>query len=197
LLLTDYLRSLAIDYLHDHSNLGQPIYLYFNRQQQAKLNPTMVARILLKQAVKLADKIHPKLRTAFEKKDLPGFTKLIEMFEEYSIEFSRTTSRYIIVLFDALDECGKPYFGQIIKLLQALTDSGVRVYSTAREHYEASICDWFQIEPLRVEARVEDVRKYLTEELEQHETDVPDLEFRKEIVNEIANGVDGMYVYLR
>ena len=156
----------------------------------------MVARILLKQAVKLLDKIHPELKTAFDKKEFPGFTKLIEIFKGYSIEFSRATSRCMIVMFDALDECEKQHFGQIIKLLQNLTDSGVRVYATAREHCEASICDWFQIKPLHVEAQLEDVRKYLTEELERRETDVQDLEFRKEIVNEIANGVHGMY-YLR
>jgi hypothetical protein len=178
--------------LLDHPNLGQPVYLYFNHQQQGKLNP-MIARILLKQAVKLLDKIHPELEAAFDKRLLPGFKKLIEIFKGYNIEFSRTTSRCMFVMFDALDECENQHFGQIVKLLQDLTHSGVRVYATAREHCEASICARFQIEPLRIEAQVEDVRKYLTEELERRETDVPDLEFRKEIVNKISNGVHGMY----
>jgi hypothetical protein len=149
----------------------------------------MVARILLKQAAKLMNKIHPRLRKAFEKREFPRFDELIAIFTESSIEFSRTTSN-IFVMFDALDECEKQHFGQIIQLIQNLNKSGIRVYATARPHCEAFID--LQTESLQIEARVEDVEIYLAEELERRKTDVPDPEFRREIVNKIAPGVDGM-----
>ena len=149
----------------------------------------MVVRILLKQAAKLMNKIHPRLRNAFEKREFPRFDELVAIFTESSIEFCRTTSN-IFVMFDALDECEKQHFGQIIQLIQNLNNSGIRVYATARPHC-AVLLD-IQTEPLQIEAHVEDVKRYIAQELERRKTDVPEPDFRKEIVNEIAPGVDGM-----
>jgi hypothetical protein len=149
----------------------------------------MVARILLKQAAKLMNKIHPRLRNAFEKREFPRFDELVAIFTKSSIEFARTTSN-IFVMFDALDECEKQHFGQIIQLIQDLNKSGIRVYATARPHCEAFID--IQTEPYQIEADVEDVKRYLEQELQRRKTDVSDFEFRREIVDKIADGVDGM-----
>jgi hypothetical protein len=46
---------------------------------------------------------------------------------------------------------------------------------------------------LKIEAQNEDVKMYLTQELELQNTDEPDPEFEKEIVDVIADGVHGMY----
>lgn len=107
------------------------------------------------------------------------------------MEFSRSTSG-IVVMFDALDECEKQHFGQIIDLIQNLNDSGIRVYATAREHRETIIYRQLKPQQLEIKANVEDVKKYLTQELERRKVDVPEDDFRKEIVNEIADGVQGM-----
>lgn len=129
------------------------------------------------------------MKTAFEKNELPQFDELITIFKEYSLEFSHSTTE-IIVMFDGLDECERQYFRQIIHLIQELNDSGIRVYATFREHYEALIYHQLQTQPLQIEADIEDVQNYLSQELEQR--DVPDSGFREVIVNEIANGVHGM-----
>jgi hypothetical protein len=98
------------------------------------LNTTTVARILLKQAAKLTDKIHPRLKTAFEQRELPGFEELIVIFKEYAF----TTSN-LVLIFDALDECENQYFRRILKLIRNFNDSGIRVYATAREHCKEEI----------------------------------------------------------
>jgi KAP family P-loop domain len=149
----------------------------------------MVACILLKQAAKLMDKIHHRLKTAFEEKELPTFEQLLEILKEYS----GTTSR-IFVLFDALDECENQYFRRILELIRNLNDSGIRVYATTREHYKAQIDRYFQTTPfhLEIEAQDNDVKNYLTQELNLRNTDEPDPEFEKEIVDVIATGVNGM-----
>lgn len=150
----------------------------------------MVVRILLKQAAKSIDKIHPLLKTAFEQKELPGFEELILIFKEYSLTISN-----MFVIFDALDECENQYFRRILKLIRDLNDSGIRVYATAREHYRTEIERHFQtplILHVQIEAQVEDVKKYLTQELELQNTDEPDPQFEEEIVNVIADGVHGM-----
>jgi hypothetical protein len=46
---------------------------------------------------------------------------------------------------------------------------------------------------LKIEAQNEDVKMYLTQELELQNTDEPDPVFEKEIVDVIADGVHGMY----
>jgi hypothetical protein len=153
----------------------------------------MIARILLKQAATLMDDIHPRLKTAFKQRKLPAFEELIIMFKEYSFAISN-----IFVIFDALDECEDEYFRRILRLIRNLNDSGIRVYATAREHCKEEIDRHFQtliplILHMKIEARVEDVKKYLTQDLELRNTDEPDPEFEKEIVDVIANGVHGMY----
>jgi hypothetical protein len=183
--------SNIIDHLNDNPALGTPVYLYFNYQQQAKLDPTMVARILVKQAAKSMHKIHPDLRTAFEKgnRKLPRLDELIRIFKEYNT--SRSTSE-LFVIFDALDECEKQHFGEIINLIEDLNKSEIRVYATAREQCEAPISRQLRTQVLRIEADIEDVRKYLAQELERRKIDVPDHDFRKEIMKKVANGVNGM-----
>jgi hypothetical protein len=137
------------------------------------------------------DKIHPRLRAAFEQKELPGIEGLIAIFREYSIEFSRTTSMFVIL--DTLDESENQYFRRVLDLIQ-LNDSGIRVYATARENYEAEIDRYFQSRLLhvKIEAQVEDIKNYLTQELALRNTDPPDPGFEKEIVDVIADGSDGM-----
>jgi hypothetical protein len=148
----------------------------------------MVIRILLKQATKLMDKIHPRLKTAFEQRELPEIEELIIIFKEYSLTISN-----VFVTLDALDDCENQYFHRILELIRNLNDSGIRVYATAREHYKAEIDRYFPfILHLQIEAQVEDIENYLTQELKLQNTDEPDPEFEKEIVNIIANGVHGM-----
>jgi hypothetical protein len=153
----------------------------------------MVARILVKQAAKWVDRVDVQLSQAFKKKDVPQFDELIEILKNYGTEFSRISNMF--VMFDALDECDEKYFGQIVKLIQNLNQDGIRVYATAREHREDAFYQ-LQSQHLKIEADIQDVEKYLVQELEQRKTDVPDPEFRQEIVKEIAQGVDGMYFTL-
>jgi hypothetical protein len=99
----------------------------------------------------------------------------------------------MFVMFDALDECDEKHFGQMVKLIRNLNDSKIRVYVTAREHCEGELYQ-LQPRPLKIEADIEDVERYLVQELEQ--SNVSDSEFRKEIITEIAQRVDGMYFTL-
>jgi hypothetical protein len=145
-----------------------------------------VAQILVKQAVERVDRVNPQLSQAFENKDPLQFETLIQILKEYSTEFSRTSNMFVI--FDALDECQS--FGSMLKLIQNLTEFGIRVYATARDHYENSLRQ-LQTQPLKIEADIQDVENYLVQELEQNAMDI-DSTFRKEIVHEIAPKVDGM-----
>jgi hypothetical protein len=146
----------------------------------------MVAQILVKQAVERVDLVNVQLSQAFEKNDQLQFETLIQILKEYSTEFSRTSNMFVI--FDALDEC--QYFGKLVKLIQNLTKFGIRVYATARDHYENSLRH-LQTQPLKIEANIQDVENYLVQELEENALDI-DSTFREEIVNEIAPKVDGM-----
>jgi hypothetical protein len=122
----------------------------------------MVAQILVKQAVERIDRVNVELSQAFEKKDPLQFEKLIQILKEYSTEFSRTSNMFVI--FDALDECQN--IGSMVKLIQNLTEFGIRVYVTARDHYENFLL-LLQTQPLRIEADIHDVENYLVQELEQ------------------------------
>lgn len=146
----------------------------------------MVAQILVKQAVERVDRVNVQLSQAFEKNDPLQFEKLIQILKEYSTEFSRKSNMFVI--FDALDECQN--FAAMVQLIQNLTEFGIRVYATARDYYEDYLRRLHTL-PLRIEADIQDVEKYLVQELQLHALDI-DSTFRKEIVNEIAPKVDGM-----
>jgi hypothetical protein len=150
----------------------------------------MIVSILLKQAAKWMPDVHPQLRAAFEKEDVPTIDVLLKIFEEYNIEISRKSSMF--VMFDALDECNKEHFGRIVKLIQNFNASGIRVYVTARQHRDHWMCQEFQIQPLIIEADINDVKNYLMQELEERKPPDVNCEFMEEIVDEITREIDGM-----
>jgi hypothetical protein len=151
----------------------------------------MVARILVKQAANWVVQVSTPLSQAKQKNELPQFDKLIEILKDYSIELPRKTQSNMVVMFDALDECDERYFGQMVKLIRNLNKLGIRVYATAREHCDYALSQ-LEAKRLKIQAKVDDVEEYLFETLKERETDRTDPEFRKEIVNVIAQGIDGM-----
>jgi hypothetical protein len=151
----------------------------------------MVAQILVKQAAKRVDQVSTPLSQGKRNNELPQCDKLIEILKDYSIELSRKTQSNMVVMFDALDECDKTYFGPMVKMIGKLNKLGIRVYATAREHCDYALSQ-LEAKRLKIQANVRDVEKYLVKTWDDREPDVTDPEFRNEIVNEIAQGVDGM-----
>lgn len=151
----------------------------------------MVARIPVKQAAKRVNQVSTPLSQAKQKNELHQFNKLIEILEDYNIHFSRETRSKMVVMFDALDDCDERYFRQMVKLIRNLNKLGIRAYATAREHCDYELSQ-LEAKRLKIQAKVDDVEKYLFETLEERETERTDPEFRKEIINVIAEGVDGM-----
>lgn len=112
---------------------------------------------------------------------------LIQVFEEFSI---------VYILIDAFDECRDDQRPPILKALQSLPSSKLRLFLTGRTYIFESreLRDdelWLKrasYQPIR--AHQDDVERYLNEELDKR---ARGLNLRAEIVDKIKTNADGQY----
>jgi len=99
-------------------------------------------------------------------------------------------------MLDAFDECDAQQHPDIISLIQQFCDSGMKVYVTTRHHlleYLKAEFQWATI--MKISAKNDDVRTYLTWQLSKKKKRISD-DLKAKIIRTISSKAHGMYVFL-
>ena len=89
-------RSIAIEYLRKRWQvIGIPVFFYFNSKEYEKQSPNMVLACLLKQLAILTNRIHPRLKNAYDSRVRPQRSDLIDIFKAYCDDFSLNIYRHV------------------------------------------------------------------------------------------------------
>lgn len=182
-------RSIAIEYLRKRWQVGIPVFFYFNSKEHEKQPPNMVLACLLRQLATLTNRIHPRLKIAYDSKIRPQRSDLIDIFKAYRDDFSLN----IFVMLDAFDECHADNYGDIISIIQKFMESEIRVYVTTRDHLSNTyLCNEFKVSPLEIKAHDDDVKNFVMLELEKPKTRSITPKLKQAIIDGVTDGVNGM-----
>jgi len=195
------LTSIVIDHLYElnHDNPTTGIaYIYFNFRQQHEQKSEDLLSSLLKQLLWGQESIHESVKTLYERhrpnQTRPSLGEIGAVLRSVVINYSRT-----FIIIDALDECqvsdeNRTKFLSEISKLRLQTQANL--FLTSRHipeiemEFEGSVS-------MEIRASSDDVRRYLEGHMSQlpsfisHKVDLQD-----EIVTEITQAADGMYVPL-
>lgn len=135
-------------------------YLYFDYKRENEQTIANVIRVLLKQVLLQSDSIPLVLEEAYQSGkalDESMFTaQLIAVFAAFPSS---------LIIFDALDECNEKILRGILNLIKRLTISGVKVFCTGRNHLTGLEKLLDNATVIQIHAHDEDVRNYLSEQL--------------------------------
>ena len=96
-------------------------------------------------------------------------------------------------MFDAFDECHPDNYREIVSIIQKFMESGIRVYVTTRDHLRNTyLCNEFKVSPLEVKAHDDDVKNFVTLELEKPNTRNITPKLKQAIIDGVTDGVNGM-----
>jgi hypothetical protein len=171
------------------------LHLYFDYKHSKSQKAEDVLRCLLKQLVYQMDSLPPQLESAYDKcvnkgGPKPNTKNFADVLEECLKHFYT-----VFILLDAFDECLEAERSALVDYLRRFSECGLKLFLTTRTHLEGKLKDRLKgVEPqvMKIAARVEDVAKFLTEELKKNEKELDD-ELSEEIVKRISIGVDGQY----
>lgn len=173
-------------------------YIYGNFRRQGDQRPVDLLRSLLKQFLQQQPSIPREVLDAYEASKRKGHPA-IEDISRLLVYAVRCFKRCFIVI-DALDECrvqDPACTGLLSELLRIQGQSQMNLFLTSRfipeimEHFKESTGTL----SVTIEARVDDVQKYLKGRMTQLPSFVARNEaLQREIVMEISQCIDGMYL---
>jgi hypothetical protein len=190
-------RSLIIDKFRNDFT-GQDIgvaFFYFDYRDQDNQSPANVVASIVKQ---LASQKSPlprsvvELHKRFEKQqDRPQLKDLETTLLHTCQEFHRN-----FIIIDALDECARSHRMSFLQVLRDLERASVRLIVTSRPHPDDIKRNMDAFPQITIEASDSDIKKYVAERIDQDDVavDLLDESLKEEIVRDIANGAQGMYV---
>jgi hypothetical protein len=109
-------------------------------------------------------------------------------------QFLSITSTFnsVVVIFDALDECGSyEILNDIVAFIHSLKAANVKVFCTSRPHLTDLTKRLDTPLFLQIEAHDEDVQRYLSIELSKRWEWSDDEDLKSEIVTRLADGAKG------
>ncbi|KAI5810769.1 hypothetical protein BZA77DRAFT_162222, partial [Pyronema omphalodes] len=202
--------SLVFDYLQEHyrSEEGACVAcLYCDYQNNEIQTPENMIGVLLKQVISRLNKSRLlSAETIRTLKDHLNDQKRIDL-EEGCRWLGETIKqlRKFYICIDALDECDEAHRAKLIQALATISSNcsqpdTIRIFFTTRPHIK---CDELvkrnpgigSLHHMRLKARQEDIRIYLTHEIDVDENkECMDDELRKEILDTIVTNSDGMFL---
>jgi hypothetical protein len=176
--------------------------LYCDYRDREKQNPANMIGSLVKQLVMVMPKIPHEVHREFlrsrrlDKRLEPGNASKMLLLILQSFD-----QAYICV--DALDECEREhrrcFLEHLSLLLQNQNSTRICVFLTGRPQVEIDVNECLDIElpvTVQVEANRDDIMKYLLYRINKdHDRKAMNENLRDDIVNTIANGSGGMYVF--
>ena len=128
-----------------------------------------------------------------EKRDDPQLQDLQNALLLTCQEFRQT-----FIIIDALDECdAKRHRKSFLRVLKDLEKTSVKVFVTSRPHPDDIKRSLGASPQITIEASESDIKRYLAQKIDQDgETDLIDEPLKEEIISNIANGAQGMFVDL-
>lgn len=127
-----------------------------------------------------------------------GPDRFSKLLKECFAKFSK-----VFVLLDAFDECVEDERAKILKALQHLPESNLRLFITSRTRVDndrlvredSELKKWVQTAVVKqIAASLEDVEMCLKERIEENARDL-DEEIKQKMVTTIASKIDGQYSY--
>lgn len=185
------LRSIVIDYLRKRPNIGIPVFFYFSNEESTE-NQSLGKLIssLIKQLVVLTGRMPNSLQNAYKLRNRPDETPLINAFKEYC----RNLSANVYVILDAFDECQSKHHQKVVSLIHDLNASGIRVSITMRDFLsESQLFTKFNVEPLKISAHDDDVKKFVEFQLKEQMPDMKN-DLQAAVIKNVVDGIDGMYL---
>ncbi|KAH0536187.1 hypothetical protein FGG08_006926 [Glutinoglossum americanum] len=191
-----YLTSIVIDYLKELRPKYRVLYLYFDYKQQPDQTPFKILSCLMRQLLLTYSRIPKPAREIFENFDsgqgLPSWEKLMKIFTDVC-----TLSGDVLLVLDALDECDEnTHRGTVLRLLENLIKSSVRLFITSRSHspdINATLADCFQI---KIEATESDLRAFLDTKIREAKrvAHIIDETLREQIIQSIIEKSQGLFL---
>ena len=142
-LISSDVSSLVIDTLCEKAVKEKAAvgYFYFNFTAQEEQSPAAVLGLVLKQVVRELDGVPEKIVKAFQdgEKVIGGqritVSKIVELFKDIS------SSRFVFICIDALDECQAEYRAKLLDSLNQILRgcSGARIYLTGRPRIRTEV----------------------------------------------------------
>lgn len=184
-------RSLVVDDLSkrvDDCTCVAFVYLDYNDSKSQTTEN--ILRSLLKHLLFKTKHIPPEIEAPYE---ASLFQNKLEMSTLIRLFFSiASTFTSVVVIFDALDECGSyQILNDIVAFIHRLKAANVKVFCTSRPHLTDLTKQLDTPLFLQVEAHDEDVKRYLWIELSKRWEWTDDEGLKFEIVTRLADGAKG------
>jgi hypothetical protein len=180
-------------------------YFYFSFQSEEEQDISSVIRILIKQLCRCTQHVPPSLEALHkqcgQRDILPKLSELKQEFLQISQAFDK-----VFIVIDAMDEYPKdkrnqllPYISQTLK--ESQTKSGtsaiLKVFVTSRQERDIErqfTSDTYTVLPIRAGGVLEDIARYVDNELEQRVNDHCDIDqdLRQEIRQALVSRSDAM-----
>lgn len=177
-----------LEALSTESALGLA-YVYVDYKDQMQQTPLNMAACLLKQLVEKVHHTAPELRSIDKKFRARGksfqMSDIIEFLTSISLRFPFT---YII--FDALDEFNNHSRPALLSLIQELSKSQIRIFSTCRPHLR-DVRHLFKSTPqIRIVADQDDLKNFMETKLNERFSHLTSLKTR--IVETLSTSAQGV-----
>jgi hypothetical protein len=193
------LASIVVDYL-DNQYHGDPTtgiaYIYFDFRRQHEQKPEGVLSSVLKQLAQEQAPLHESIEALCWRHNCrqtrPSLSEVATALHSVVATYSRT-----FIIIDALDECqvsgeGRRKFLSEISNLRRQTQANLFVTSRFIPEIENEFEGCGSVE---IRASSDDVRRYLEGHISQLPSFVSrNVDLQEEIVTEITQAIDGMYV---
>ena len=144
---------------------GKPIgiaYFYFVYDQQSKQNAADVAARLFKQLIYQLKIPSPALEGLYYKSK-GGFPPKDSSIIDLLISYGQQYFSSIFVFLDALDECSSNEQESIIKLVETLSDAGIRVFLTSQSQLRYHIQKMKMFLEYEIWAKTDDFEEYINQ----------------------------------
>lgn len=191
--MSDYLRS---EYTRDHPNIGIAT-LYCDYQKQDNEDLDNLERSIYQQALEYLDAIPDDIRKIYtsariKHPPLPNVSELHSAFMSFPNSLST-----IFVVLDALDEASETVQDHIVRRISDLPFTDIRLFCTSRPFSKFE--DTFQKLPqIEIKATDADITTFVKAQIQGRSRLLKlvksDEELQQEIVEEIIDKAQGMYV---
>ncbi|KAH8657971.1 hypothetical protein BX600DRAFT_384402 [Xylariales sp. PMI_506] len=190
--------SVIIDDLLDNiSSSSSPVaYFYFDHQEHLTQSPGVLLRSILRQLVEVNQDIPSSIREMYQ--NISNTKSSIPQHEcERLIAEVAGQSKCCFLILDALDECADPsYRYETLQILERLHKvENIKLLITSRPHVgdiEKTFCHFPQ---LRIEAKPEDIRVYLNNELDRHRVIQNfGFQFAERVLRVLSQRANGMFL---
>jgi len=169
-------------------------FFYFDYQEQSEQSPSTVLCSILRQLLENLDQIPELVASVYQCLHSRGKLPLYESKRLLTATVKELGRAFIVI--DGLDECDIKHRPSLLEMLQHLSQvQNLGLLVTSRPHVE-DITEVFHRWPrLEVAAHEEDIRTYLTQELDRRQLDSSvDAAFISRLVHKLTGEADGMYV---